>query len=65
MKTILSGTSLAVQWLGLCASTTGGAVRPLVWELGSRKLRRAAKKQKTKQKNTHTFKCIYTSMLNF
>lgn len=31
----LTGTSLAVPWLGLCASTAGGVVQSLVGKLGS------------------------------
>ena len=39
------GTSLAVQWSGLCASTAGVWVRSLVEELKSCKPRGAAKKK--------------------
>ena len=40
------GTSLAVQWLGLCTSTTGTQVRSLVSELRSHMLSGTAKKKK-------------------
>ena len=42
----LPGNSLAVQWLGLCASTAGAQVRSLVGELRSCKPHGRAKKKK-------------------
>ena len=41
------GTSLAVQWLRLCATTAGAWVQSLVRELGSR-MPSSEKKEKTK-----------------
>ena len=40
------GTSLAVQWLGLHASTAGGVGSIPGWGLGSHMLRGEAKKKK-------------------
>ena len=41
---VILGTSLAVQWLGLCAPTAGGAVSNPVW--GTDMPRGMAKKEK-------------------
>ena len=56
-KITSTGTSLAVQWLRLCASTAGGAARSLVGELRScmlgdraKKLKKTEKEKKRKKK---------------
>ena len=46
----LSGTSLVIQWLGLCASTARNLVWSLVGKLTSHKSPHAAKKKKKKKK---------------
>ena len=61
---IIFRESLAVQWLGLHASTAGGTVQSLVWELRSRKRLSTGTPPPNTHTHTHNYLLSYSFILS-